>query len=137
MNELTEDWPADPDNDELVRFAEQLRAGLPALSPQVMARIDEKVQAALDRQQRRQRRRRLAVHLAVAAAILLLLSGVGGYFWTRTRTHDNPPIANFVQHTEPALVEDRITVAAGSAGNMHTVDKPLLRLDEYKSLFSN
>jgi ferric-dicitrate binding protein FerR (iron transport regulator) len=123
----TEDWPDDPANAELLQLAQQLPEAAPPLPADALARVRGQMQAELDRTQRRQRRRRFALGIGMAAAILL---AIVGYF-----TNYQPTDSSSVPQIAPPSIEDRIVVAVGDAGNAG--GKPLIPLDEYRSLFAD
>jgi len=136
MNEetnLEKDWPPDPENDDLARLAEQLQDAAAPLPKEALLRVETQVHAELDRAAWRARWRRYALGWSVAAAILI---AVVGYVVFRSGQENgrNPPLA---QNNEPVLVEDRITIAVGSAGQAPAADKPLVRLDDFRSLFAD
>jgi hypothetical protein len=118
--ELTEGWPADPQNEELARFAEEFQAGLPTLPAESLAKVERRLQEEVGR---RARRRRLA-GLAMAAGILL---AVGGYVWLRPAPLERAG----------APVEDRFTVELAAPQPPLPPQPPLVRLDEHQSLFAD
>jgi hypothetical protein len=129
--DFDQDWPADPDNADLLRLAEQLQEAAPPLPDEALARVQQQLYAELERGGRWQRRRRLAYGLSIAAAVLI---AIGGYLMLRSghlpqNAKNNHPV-------EP-LVEDRITIAIGEGGHIAAAGKPLVALDEYRSLFAD
>jgi hypothetical protein len=120
---LTEGWPADPGNEGLAGFAAELHAVLPALPTEALARVEQKVRAELAPQPSARGRRWL--RLAAAASLLLAL-GVGGYFWLRPR-----------EAAPPGPVEDRYTVEFAPPRAPLRPQPPLVRLDEYQTLFAD
>lgn len=127
MNDLTQDWPPDPDHAELARLAEQIQAAAVPLSADALARIEERLQFAL----RRQRRWRMVRSLGAAAAAIVLLV-IGVYYVTRP---GEMPIVVQQQPPTPAIVEQTVQVVV-STGSTVALEKPLLRLDDYQSLFT-
>ena len=123
------DRTQDPENDELLRFAEQLKAAAPPLSREAMARVEQRMQAEMSRQQTGKHRRKLALFASAAASVLIAI-GLGIYAYRPADLGIDMNVA-----IKPALVEDRITVTVGTTGV--AVEKPLLRLDENQSLFTN
>jgi hypothetical protein len=83
--------------------------------------------AELDRAARSSRRRYLALGWSVAAAILI---AIGGYAYLRSHSDGAAPHVN-----ASPVVEDRIMIAVSGAAT--TTEKPLVRLDEYRSLFTD
>src|ERR1700731_3052944 len=120
--DLTEGWPADPDNEGLARFAEDLQAALPALPPEALANVERQVHDELGHRLRRRRRLRLA-GLGLAAALLL---GVGGYVWLRPGPGERGE----------ARVEDHYTVELAAPQTPLPPQPPPVRLDENRSLFA-
>lgn len=127
---IQEDWPTDPANEELARLAQQLQAAAPPLPADALARVQQQVQAELDRAERRQRRRRVVFGWSIAAGILVAL---GGYAYFRAPSSAPQVVKNAAA---PVLIEDRITVALGDS-SARMGDKPLVRLDENRSLFTD
>jgi ferric-dicitrate binding protein FerR (iron transport regulator) len=121
--DLSEGWPADPENEALARFAEELQASLPALPPEAMAKVERQVHDELGRRARRRRRFRLA-GLGLAAALLL---GVGGYVWLRPGP----------EGPTQAPVEDHYTVELATPQTPLPPQPPLVRLEENRSLFAD
>jgi hypothetical protein len=130
--DLDLDWSADAESAELLRLAEQLREAAPPLPADALARVHQQLLAELERAGRWQRRRRLAFGVSIAAAILV---AIGGY--AMLRSGPGPQLAKRHQAVEPALVEDRITIAVGEGANIAAAGKPLVALDEYRSLFAD
>src|SRR5262245_1726545 len=114
--DLTEGWPADPENEALARFAEELQAGLPALPPEAMAKVKRRVHNELGRRARRRWRLRLA-GMGLAAALLL---SVGGYVWLRPGPEE----------PTPAPVDDHYTVELAAPQTPLPPQPPLVRLEE-------
>jgi len=127
---VDEGWPADPENEELARLAEQLPAVAPPLPPAALARVEKLMQAELDRAAWRSRWRRIALGWSVAAAILL---AVAAYAMFRGETHGDPALVQ----RDAVFIEDRITIAVGGVAPAPAHEKPLLRLDDYRSLFTD
>src|SRR5262249_25671568 len=119
--DLTEGWPADPQNAELARFAEGLRAALPELPPAALARVGQKVRTELARQPARRR------WLRPAAAAVLLTLGVGGYVWLWPSPGER----------EESPVEDRYTVDLAAPHAPLPSRPPPVRLEEHQSLFAD
>jgi hypothetical protein len=128
--DLQHDWPADPANDELARLADRLTDAAPALPPEALERVQNLMAAEFDRAEKRRRRRRLVLGWSIAAAVLL---AVTGYAWFRGQYVGAPELACPL----PAQIEDRITVALGDSASAPTNEKPLVSLDEYRSLFTD
>ena len=133
IEEFEKDWPPDPENEDLARLAEQLKDVAAPLPSAALARVEKMMGAELDRAAWRARWRRNALGWSVAAAILI---AVAGYVALRSGQESvrNVPVA---QNIEPVPVEDRITIAVGNAGQAPANDKPLVRLDDYRSLFAD
>jgi hypothetical protein len=124
QNFETEGWPDDPANAELLQLAQQLPDAAPPLPVDALARVREQMQSEMGRTQRR---RRFAFGIGMAAAILFAIIG---YFTSYpSRNSSNAPDAR------RRSIEDRIVVAVGDAGNAG--GKPLIPLDEYRSLFAD
>ena len=121
-----------PNDNDFARLAEQLREAAPALPSDALARVQEKMQAALDAKGRHQRRRRLVFGWSIAAAILLTLGSYGYFRISRTA----PPLARENARPEQAMIEDRIIIAMGDTA-VPTTEKPLVRLDDYRILFAD
>jgi hypothetical protein len=128
--DLQHDWPADPANEELARLAERLADAVPGLAPEALERVHQKMTAEFDRAEKRGRRRRLVLGWSIAAAVLL---AVAGYAWFRGQHDDEFEVAC----EPPPQIEDRITVALGDSSSAPTNEKPLVSLDEYRSLFTD
>jgi hypothetical protein len=126
---MTQDWPSDPDNDELAQLAEQLQGTPPALSADALTRVEQHINTALDRVERRQRWRHVAFGGSIAASMLLAVSG-----YVRFRTGDITAPAPIVT---AAPIDDRIIITVGTAQPSASDDKALVRLDEYRSLFAD
>lgn len=134
MNEdkdFDQDWPADPENAELLHLAERLQEAAPPLPADALTRVQQQLHAEVERTRRLERRRRLAFGFSIAAAVLI---AIGGYWMLRSGPV--PQHANNNAVSEP-LVEDRITIAVGEGGHVAAVGKPLVSLDEYRSLFAD
>lgn len=125
-NDLQQDWPTDPQNEELARLAEQLTDAAPALAPDALGRVQARLDAALNRARRGRRFRILA--WSAAAAVLLGMISYAAYYtggdWKR-------PV------TPPAFVQDRLNVAFSESTALPDAGKPLVPLDEYRSLFAD
>jgi hypothetical protein len=133
-NDLTQDWPADPENAELERLAGSLGSAGPTLPAEALARIGERLQSELDRGERRQRWRRVLLGSSMAAAILLAVSGY--MYWRGAGDHLNPQRMP-VLVKEPEPIVDRVVIAVGDVTPVPAGATPLVRLDEHRSLFSD
>ena len=120
------------DDAEFHRLADQLLEAAPPLPPDTLARVQQKLHAELDAGERRYRRRRLAFGWSIAAAILLSL---GGYAYFRS-SRDAPLLAKGNPPPDPVMIEDRVTIAIGESSAPNT-EKALVRLDDYRSLFTD
>lgn len=130
MKITPEGWPADADNEDLERLASELQS-LPALPAESLARVRSRLDAELNRETDWQRRRRLAFGWSIAAAVLVAL---GGYAWFR---FDDVPAPVVRQEAPAPRVEDRVLVAIGVPDATAGDGKPLVQLDDYRSLFTD
>jgi hypothetical protein len=129
--DMTQDWPRDPDNDELARLAEHLQNAPPALPTSALVRVEQRIHEEFDRIECRQRWRRVAFGWSIAASMLLAVSG---YVQLRMRDADvSTPIAK--QAVTP--IDDRIVITIGTSQPSASDEKALVRLDEYRSLFAD
>jgi hypothetical protein len=126
---ITRDWPADPANDELAKLAEELQGAAPALSDDAHARVAGLMQAEIERTQSRQRWRNAALGWSLAAAVLI---AIGAYAALR----DDTP-AQVDRPRAAAPVEDRVTVAVGETARPIVTEPSLIRIDDYRGLFSD
>jgi hypothetical protein len=114
------------DNDaELEQFSAVLAEALPRMNVESLARVKEQMTAELDRQKRGQTRRRAFAGAAVAAAILL---AIFGYAVSRHPDGASP---------EPPAqaVRDRVQVIHGDTMLAADVGKPVIALDDFRSLY--
>jgi hypothetical protein len=133
-DDRTEGWPDEPSNDELARLADELRRGRPELPEAALAQVGQRLDRELTRAGSRWQRG-LVLRAALAAG-LLLAGGVGYWFSTRTAPEPAPPGPGPVA-VEPAHVEDHFTVRLAGPRPPEPPERPLLRLDEHQSLFTN
>lgn len=131
MNEITNDWPTDSQNEELARLADQMQCAIPSLSVDAMARIERRMRAELDRIERRQRWRNVGFGAGLAASILL---AIGGYVFLRPDQTAPVALQPLVKSTP---LEEQITIAVSVPSRTPTPEKALVRLDEYRSLFAD
>jgi len=131
MNDLKNDWPNDPCNDELLQLAAQLQSAPPALPADALSRVEQRMHAELNRAERRQRWRSVVFGCSIAASILI---AVGGYVVFRM-SGDAGHSAQPTVHQSP--VEDHVTIAVGVSSLSSPNEKALVRLDEYRSLFAD
>jgi hypothetical protein len=129
-DDLTEGWPDEPDRDDLVRLAGELRGGRPELPEAALARVRQR----LDQELARGTSRRWPLRAALAACVLLA-SGV--VYWLSTRHAAPVPSGPAPVAVEPAGVEDHFTVRLAGPRAPDPPEQPLLRLDENQSLFTN
>ncbi len=129
--DFDQDWPADPENAELLRLAEQLQDVAQPLPAEALARVQQQLQSELERGGRWQRRCRLAFGLSIAAAILV---AIGGYLMLHSGRASRHAKDN--RASEP-FVEDQITIAVGAGGHVGAVGKALVPLEDYRSLFAD
>lgn len=131
--DLTRDWPNDPDNDELAQLAERLDDAVPPLPADTMARVEQTLKDALDRRERRQRWLRVAFGWSIAAAILIAILG-----YALNRPSQNKPGPMVVKSQPPSgPVEDRVPIAVSAPAPEANADQPVVRLDDYRSLFAD
>jgi hypothetical protein len=121
----------DPENDEveLRQFAAQLADALPKLSAESLARVQQDMDAELNRLERQTTRRRWFLGLSVAASIALAIIG---YAVTRPGPSPTP---NGSQ--EPALVHDRVPIVPSQFARAADAGKPVIPVDDYRSLYAD
>lgn len=124
--DLQQDWPADPQNEDLAQFAAQIRAVVPALAPESLARVQRKLDDELMRGERRQRRGRIILGWSIAASILIALVGYAGW---RSGGRDA------ALDVGPRFVQDRINIAYSEPA-ISDAGRALVPLDDYRSLFT-
>jgi hypothetical protein len=125
-NDLTEGWPDEPDRAEVERFAAELRARLPALPEEALARVGVAVRRAAGRRRAWRWAARTCVAAGLAAAVLLPAALA---LWMRPRPHVE------IVAPAPALVEDRYEVEY-DAPPVAVPQRALVRIDEQQSLFT-
>ena len=129
-DDLSEGWPADPENEELARFAEQLSASRPTLPTEALARVERGIQRELAASARGSRR----APLAGLAAAAVLLVGIGVYLLLKPAAPPNRPVP--VVEQQPA-VHDRYNVELATPPPAVTPERSLVRLDAHRSLFTD
>jgi hypothetical protein len=127
-NTIDKDWPADPDNAELLLLADQLANAAAPLPPEALARVQAQMQAAIERGERWRRRGRWALGWSIAAGIIIAVVG-----YLALRSGPEPQTA---KAPDPSPVQDRIVIAVGDT-TAPTLGKPLIALDDYRSLFAD
>lgn len=128
-DDLTEGWPDDLQNEELVRFAGELAAARPELPAEAMARLEQRLHRELTA-----RRRRGFVLAAVAAAVLL---GVGAFFLLKPPGQPARPTP-VVEIPEPAgPIHDQYVIDFAAPPAVVKVDRALVRLEQHQSLFTD
>ena len=132
-NDLTDGWPDDPGNADLARFGADLRASLPALPDEALARVEQK----LARERKAIRRRRAVLVGVGIAAALLLSAAVGWRLWSTSAPAPTPEPPRTAKEDAPAeRVDDRMTVQFAPA-QVETPERPLVPVERYQSLFAN
>ena len=122
-----EDWPDDPENPELARFAENLAAHLPALPDDRLARAQEQVVRELAATPRR--RRWLAA--SASAAVLAGLAWCGYAYYPSTQQPNNR-----IYHERLVRITDCYEVQFNPGNVTPITDRPLLPVDKYSSLYA-
>jgi hypothetical protein len=129
-DELTQGWPDEPDNDELIRFAAELRAARPDLPPEALQRVEQVWQRELAAE--RQPRRLRLLYTGLAAAVLLAMA-LGAYLYlSRPQAPGVGPVAE-----TPPGVKDRYTVELPPPPLPLTVERALVRIEDHRSLFAD
>ncbi len=129
-DDLGEDWPEEPDNDDLLRLAGELRGSRPELPAAALARVRQR----LDEELARGTSRRWLLRAALAAGVLL---AAGLVYWFSTRPAAPAPPGPAPMAVESAGVEDHFTVRLAGPRAPEPPKRPLLRLDDDQSLFAN
>ncbi len=135
-HDFEQDWPADQENTELARLAGQLQEAVPGLSATALARVEQQMHAELDRGQPRGRWRRVLAGWSVAAAILIAI-GAYAYFRSGPAPVGEQPFAKKNASIDAAPIEDHIMIAVGTSTASMPAEQPLVRLDDYRSLFAD
>jgi hypothetical protein len=124
---LADGWPDDPDNAELEALARRLREERPALSPEAMSRVRQRVRREMAPVRTRVLRR--FAGLAAAAALLVATGLAWDYLFSgRGGEHPpwKPPAPRHVEATyELPLTAPRVRPPAG----------PLVNLGDYETLY--
>ena len=128
-NQLNEGWPADPENEDLLQLAGQLHEAAPDLPAEALVRVEESLERELTRAERRQSWRRIVLGGSLAASMLIALFSYA--YWPPPAAA--PPRAE----TVPDRVIDRITIAYSEPGVRSDIARPLIALDDYRSLFAD
>lgn len=138
-NDLTHDWPEEPGNEELARFAHELLAARPLLPDDSFLRIEQRLQDALASTQRDRRRLRVAYRCAGLAASLVLVFLSYALFlqWKPGPPAPQPagPVAR--NQTPPLPVQDQYQVESRAAWTPVLPEGALVPLEEAKSLYQN
>lgn len=121
---LTADWPPDPDNHELARFAHVFQAGLPQLPASSMARVKQAMEEELAL--RTARRRFVLVVSSMAATLLVAVVG-----WV-VLSSNSPPAPVVTGPTGPVV--DHYAVTPDPVPTQVVPQRPLISLDEYRAL---
>jgi hypothetical protein len=127
---LTEGWPPEPGNPDLARFAEELRASQPQLPPESLEHVERRIMEEGGAFARRRRLRRIAIGAGMAAAVVLSVALYAFLPRPRSDTSGNNPV------TQASPVRDvyRVDFTAPPAPPPQS---PLIRVEEYRSLFSD
>lgn len=136
-DELTEGWPADPENDELARFAEELGASLPELPAAALARVEQRVGAAAAARLK-WRARRVAYAVAALAAVALLAVALWRGLFVAPPPAPAPPhdpAPRQAQGDPPAPVHDISAIEVAGPPPPPPAQPPL-RLDAHQTLFT-
>ena len=136
--DVTDGWPDEPGNEELARFAARVRSARPALSEEAMARVERAMLREMSPATGARRRRRTMCFGAALAAAAAALLGVGIYLYVRPngppRPQGPPESPHRRQHV--ARVQDDYPVRFPSTP-VKPPDAPLLRLEDYRSLYAD
>jgi hypothetical protein len=131
LNELTDGWPAGPDQADVEVFAQSLASKLPQLSDDALRHIEATMREELTSQRRRRWRKRIALAGAMAASI-----GVG-VLLLRPNDRTLPSAPNSPSGPSVAAVHDTYRVPVLVLPAPATPEKPLIAVDSYQGLFSN
>lgn len=134
--DLTQDWPNESDNGELVLLAEELANAAPALSEPALARVAVQMRVEMERASRQRSWRRVAFGLSTAAAVVLAVAGVV-YFQAGNDFKPQPRVVKLVEPAAPVVIEDRVAITISESTPPAAPAKALVRLEEYRSLFSD
>lgn len=127
---LTEGWPSEPDNPELAQFAEKLRAAQPELPPDSLDRVEQRMKDERTALARRMQKRRIFMGAGLAAAVVL---SVGIYAFLPRQRPDAPGASPVT--LRPVHDVYRVDFTAPPAPR--PPQRPLVRVEEYQSLFSD
>ncbi len=137
FDDVSQDWPDEPENAELVSLAEELANAAPVLPATALARVGAQMRAEIDGLDRQQRWRRVAFGLSVAAAVVLAVAGFTYFRGGSEFAQPQPRIVRKVEPTTPVAIEDRVAIAVSEGAPAAATEKSLVRLEEYRSLFSD
>lgn len=129
-DDLTEGWPDEPGNAELARFAQELRSSRPALPEESLAWVGQTIQEELAARPRRPRRSLAYAGLAAG----LLLVGLGYLLFFRPAPPPGPVVE---PPRRPERIEDRYPVELAAPPLPAPPERALVRLDDYRSLFTD
>ena len=143
LDGLANDWPSNAENDDdLAQFTEELTRAAPPLAPGALARVAERMRAEFERAERRQRWREVGFGVSMAAAILIAISAFawlrGGSAVDRSPRTWGDDFKTQTTKIEPLIADDvAIAVAEGPPASVALVEKSLVQLEKYSSLFSD
>jgi hypothetical protein len=129
---LTQNWPDEPDRAEVEAFAQRMAAGLPGLAPESMNRIEQTINEAIGADARRRGRRRVFAVAGVAAGLL----AAGGALWL-SLSHRSVENQQPVTPETSEAVRDVYSISDALRPTPTVQDRPLITLDEYRSLFDH
>lgn len=130
-DDLMQDWPSDPENEELARLAGQL-ADSPGLPGDAMSRVEARLEKAMARHEQPRAWRRVAFGLSMAAAILIAIASFAYYRATDT----DRPRTRLIQANAPSTpIDDRVSIAIQEPVPSTPSGRGVVRLDEYRSLY--
>lgn len=130
MKPNVQDEPGLPDD-----LASKLQGAAPPLSTEALARVELRMWDEFDRGERRTRIRRVVLGFGMAASVLLAICGYT-YFRMSGETNAPAPMVRTIERSAPAI-EERITIAVSTASPSVDQNAPLVRLDEFRSLFTD
>jgi hypothetical protein len=131
-DDLTENWPDEPDKAGVEGFARELQGSIPQLGDDGMQRIESRLQQEMGRRRRVKRKRNLVAAGALAASLLV---GLAIVLWPR----DDASVPDIDRKGEPRLeiVRDSYRVPMVMTPAPTPPEQPLIALEANQRLFSN
>ncbi len=113
-------------------LADELRQAIPPLPSDALARVQTRMRAEMDRADRTRRWRGVVFGGMLAASIVVAIAG-----YALTYAPPERGVAAVADRAKPTQIDDRIQLAVTSVSIAPAVNKPLVRLDEYRTLFED